>query len=80
MAVGRAHTVGEAAADAQIYPTEGEVKPSHYGRSPGVPVTIHISCAHPIEEAARDLIERLTDEALEDGIGLEVRTHMGEVH
>lgn len=43
-------------------------------------LTIYISCAHPIEEAARYLIKGLTDLALEDGIGLEVRARMGEVH
>ena len=63
-----------------IEAAQAEVFLAHYGRPLGVPVTIYISCAHPIAEAARDVIERLTGVALEDGIGLEVRTRMGEMH
>lgn len=63
-----------------IKAAQSEAFLAHYGRSLGVPVTIYISCAHPIAEPAQELIERLTDSALEDGIGLEVRTHLGELH
>lgn len=53
---------------------------NHYGRALGDPVTIYLSCAHPIADPAREVIRRLREEAREKGIGLEVRTHMGEVH
>jgi len=63
-----------------IKAAQSEAFLTHYGCSLGVPVTIYVSCAHPIAEAARDLIERLKELALQDGVGLEMRTHMGEVH
>lgn len=52
----------------------------HYGRTPGTQVTIYVSCAHPITDAARDVIRKMREEALGAGVMLEVRTHMGEVH
>jgi hypothetical protein len=50
-----------------------------YGRALGAPVTIYVSCAYPIADSARDLIRKLREEALQKGIELEVRAHMGEV-
>jgi uncharacterized protein DUF6572 len=63
-----------------IKAAQSEAFLARYGRSLGVPVTIYVSCTHPIAEAARAVIEKLTDSALEDGISLEVQAHMGEVH
>lgn len=48
----------------------------HYGCSEGAPVTIHISCAHPVAEAAHELIRKLREMAAEYGIGLELRSDM----
>jgi hypothetical protein len=53
---------------------------NHYGCTAGTPVTISVSCAHPIADPARDVIRKLREEARGKGIGLEVRTYMGEVH
>lgn len=50
----------------------------HYGYAPGAPVTIYVSCVHPIADPARDVIQKLRGEALKKGVGLEVRTHMGQ--
>src|SRR5258707_4377863 len=51
-----------------------------YGQSPGVPIVIYISCAHPIAESALTLIDKMKVIAATHGIGLELRKQMGEVH
>jgi hypothetical protein len=52
----------------------------YYGCSVGAPVTICISCAHPISPSAMALMDPLRTTAAESGIVLEVRKHMGDVH
>ena len=59
---------------------KSEVFLGRYKRSAGVPVTIYISCAHPIAGVAMALIEKLRLAAAEDGIALELRKHMGDLH
>ena len=51
-----------------------------YGRSLGVSVTIYVSCAHPIAAAARALIEKMQAAATKEGIVIQLRTHMGDLH
>jgi hypothetical protein len=51
-----------------------------YGCSAGAPVTIHISCAHPVADAARDLLRRLREEAVKNGIGFDMRSNLSDVH
>jgi hypothetical protein len=49
-----------------------------YGCSVGAPVTVFVSCAHPIAAQAMDLIARLRTTAAENGIAIEVIRHMGD--
>jgi hypothetical protein len=59
---------------------QSEAMLRYYDREPGACVSIYISCAFPIAAAAQELIDRLREEALQTGIGLEVRSYMGDMH
>lgn len=63
-----------------IMGANSEAFPRHYGRSPGVPVVIYISCTHPISPAAIKVIDRLRASAAENGVGLEIRRQMETSH
>jgi hypothetical protein len=51
----------------------------HYGQRSDAPVVIYISCTFPISDEALVLINRMKTVAATDGVGLELRKHMGSV-
>lgn len=52
----------------------------HYGRNVGDVVAIFVSCPYFIAPEALTLIEELRKIAAKDGIDVEIRKHMGDVH
>jgi uncharacterized protein DUF6572 len=51
-----------------------------YGLARGAAVSIYVSCPYPIAGPATEVIEKLKGAAAKQGIALEVRKYMGEVH
>jgi len=52
----------------------------HYGRDRGVPVSIYIACPYAVAPAALALVEKMRAFAKEEGVCIEIRKYMGEMH
>ena len=59
---------------------KSEIFLRHYGRNVGAPVSIFIACPYEISPEALALVERMRMTAAAEGVCIEIRKYMGDVH